>query len=104
MEPTPIIMEKLEFQDMANGLRCLLITEQVSWERFPSFGEMVVKKLKASVVSKSTMVDMHLWKVRIQGFTFLLVFDDFPLGVTLEPETKGASELLDSLRSQLLPS
>ncbi len=94
-------LEKLTLSTMASGNQWLLLTERVGWEGFPMYAEWVAAALDLKVDSRGWTVVDHLWEVEAGGHSYLLVFDDFPFGVTLEARDKAASDHLPSLREAL---
>ncbi|MBC8404847.1 MAG: DUF3630 family protein [Planctomycetes bacterium] len=79
-------LELLLVQRSASGWDQLLLTEKVSWYAFSDFAESLMNLLGAKVLMRRKSAAEHLWRFEYFGISFLLVFDDFPLGVTIEPE------------------
>lgn len=95
-------LEKLKLEEMASGGESLLLTTQVGYAAFPAYASAIVKLLDAQVTSRASTPAEALWEVTIQGAPFRLVFEDFPMGVTLEPQDEPGSKLIRGIRETLL--
>jgi hypothetical protein len=97
-----IPLERLDFETMASSGHSLRLTERVTWEDFPSYAETVVSLLGGTVVQRADSAPERVWDVRIDGAAFWISFDDFGLGVSLDPQTVEAGRLMPSMRATLL--
>ena len=74
---------------MASGHTCLNLSERIAWEQFPEFAGHVLEIIGGRVLQKYDGVDIRLWKVDAQGSSLRLVFDDFPVMVSLESDSNA---------------
>lgn len=94
--------DALSVAKMASGHLCLNLTEQVSWEGFPAFADVLLSAINGSVVERSDAPDMRLWKIRVGEATASLVFDDYPLMVSLEASDAAGDSLVRDVHQKLL--
>jgi hypothetical protein len=90
-------IESLAMTTMASGHMCLNLTERVSWENFPGFAESFIRSVEGSITQKSDGPDLRLWQVNIHGHLLRLVFDDFPVMVSLESSDDKGDDILKQL-------
>jgi len=95
-------LERLELEPMASGNRSIRLTKQVSWEDFPEYAQSVVAFLGGAIVRQADSVVERVWTVRIDGRLFWISFDDFGLGISLDPQDAEASRLIPDIRRRLL--
>jgi len=88
-----LTLQALSIQKMECGRRYLTLSENISWECFQQFACQLTDMLEGKVIRKFDGVDMRMLEVDIKGCTFRVVFDDFPVMVTLE-STDSRSDLL----------
>ena len=69
---------------MTSGHLCLKLTEQVSWEDFPDLAQTVASLVGGEIIQKSDCPDIRVWEINVSGYTLRIVFDDFPVMLTLE--------------------
>jgi hypothetical protein len=99
--PTPPL-EALQVTPMANGWACILLTERVGYDEFPAYARVIASLLRARLVERFDLPDL-----RMRGLwlglrrPFWIVFDDFPLGVTIEPRTRSAASDVHRLYREL---
>jgi hypothetical protein len=94
-------MGKLVLQPMASGHLCLEINNSVTWKDFPQFAEKLVSALGGNILDKTESVDMRMWKVSFPRCEVRLVYDDFPLGVTLESMSDDGDQFLRDLKKKV---
>lgn len=94
--------DMLAIEKMASGHECLNLSERISWENFPCFAEDFVALLGAEIVEKINGPDMRLWKIRYKTSTLRLVFDDYPLMVSLESSNNNGDQIIQDLHKILL--
>ena len=102
-------LDALAIAEMASGHKCLNLTEQMSWEGFPDYADTLLSEISGSVVKRWDSFDVRLWEVRIGGLTVLrlggvdikLVFDDFPVMVSLESDSSAGDRLIERLYATL---
>jgi len=96
-------LECLEIKAMASGDQGLLLTEKVSWEGFPKYAEAVVSFLGGRIIERSADSPAErVWTTTIQGQSFWIAYEDYPLGVSLDPKDSEASSLIPTIRQRLL--
>ena len=89
--------DKLEIQPMASGNLSLFITDQVSWESFPSAAREFVKRVGGRVMRRIDTPVERMWIVLIRWRPFFLTFDDFPLGLSLESMSRWCNPVIQDL-------
>ena len=95
-------LERLEIRPMASGNESLLLTERVGWESFPQDAEAILQLVEGKVVDRADGPDQRVWTVSISTQLFWLVYDDYPIGVSLDPRNSDASALVRAIRQKLL--
>ena len=95
-------LERLEIRPMASGNQSLLLTEQVDWESFPTYAEAIVQLVGGTLVDRADGPDQRVWTVSIGTQVFWLAYDEFPLGVSLDPRNGEAAALVPAIRQKLL--
>ena len=95
-------IERLEIRQMASGNESLLLTECVNWETFPPYADEIVRLLGGTVVSRVDGPDQRVWTVSIGNQLFWLAYEDYPFGVSLDPQNSEASAMVPSIRRSLL--
>lgn len=93
--------ESLSINTMASGHLCMNLTDQVSWDEFPVFAETFLCQIGGTIIEKSDGPDLRLWKASIDGHPLRLVFDDFPVMVSLESSDDRGDLLLERLHIEL---
>jgi hypothetical protein len=99
---TPIPLELLKLEPMASGARSLRLTEQVTWEEFALYAPAVVSLVGGSIVDRADSPAERVWIAIIDGQRFWVSFDDFALGVSLDPQSLAADALIPTIREWLL--
>jgi hypothetical protein len=94
-------LDALEIEAMASGHCCLNLSEQVGWSEFPEYAEKLLSKLGGRQVSVADAPDIRLWEVEVDGESLRLVYDDYPVMVSLESDTDSSDSLLRRLLTQL---
>jgi hypothetical protein len=87
---------------MASGRQSLRLTTAVSWSAFPAFAHAVVALLRGSVLEKADTPVERVWTVELDGERFYIAFDDFALGISLDPLTDEAAVRIPQIRQDLL--
>jgi hypothetical protein len=80
----------------------LNLSEQVSWESFPTYANDLLKFAGGKKVDAAESVEMRIWTVVVDGSEMRLVQEDFPSMVSLEAMDEGGDEALRRLHSKLL--
>jgi hypothetical protein len=89
--------DKLEIQPMASGNLSLFITDQVSWESFPSAAQAFVQRVGGRVVRRIDTPVERMWIVVIRWRLFFLTFDNFPLGLSLDSMSRWCNPVIQNL-------
>ena len=87
---------------MASGHLCLHITEKINWEEFPEYAAMLLKFLNGKTMYKADAPDIRVWDVLINKKKYRLVFDDYPVMVSLESDDDEADNGIKAIREILL--
>lgn len=96
-----IPLEQLAIEPMHVGWECLRLTERIGWDDFPAYAKSLSDQLQAQLLDEIDGPDVRIWHVLIGGLPFSIVYDDYPVGVSLEPRTEEASARIPALRAQL---
>jgi uncharacterized protein DUF3630 len=101
-QTTHVPLEVLELELMASGERSLRLSTRVTWEEFASYAPAVVGLLGGRIVDRADSAPERVWTAIIDGQHFWISFDDFALGVSLDPQDHAAGELIPIIRDKLL--
>lgn len=94
-------LDSLALNTMASGHLCLNLTGSISWEEFPAFAERFLPAISGQIAGKSDGPDIRLWEVTIDAQSLRLVFDDFPVMVSLESSNANGDEILERIYGEL---
>jgi hypothetical protein len=94
-------MKKMDLRSMASGHMYLEVSQTVGWDDFPMFADELVAMLDATVLDKAEAVDIRIWKIGLPACTLRLVYEDYPLAVSLESMSDEGDRFLRELREQL---
>jgi len=86
---------------MASGNLSLFITDQVSWQSFPSAARAFVQRVGGRVVRRIDTPVERMWIVVIRWRPFFLSFDDFPLGLSLDSMSRCCNPVIKDLFLEL---
>lgn len=70
---------------MASGNLSIELTEDVYIETFDKLAKLFLKAVNGKVIEKIDAITIIMWKVKINNNLFNLVFDDYPIMMSLEP-------------------
>lgn len=98
----PLRLDAVRLQPMASGHLCLCLSEQVTWEEFPSYADHLLQMLGGRKVESVDGVDLRIWDVVLGGTRIRLVFDDFPMMVSLESSDEAGDAALRRIELELL--
>jgi hypothetical protein len=101
-DPNRLPLEVLELESMASGDQSLRLSTEVTWEEFESYAPRVVSLLGGQIVDRADSAPERVWTAIIDGQRFWISFDDFALGVSLDPQDHGAGALIPKIREKLL--
>lgn len=93
--------DALKISKMASGHLCLTLSERISWETFPPFAEYLLNSVGGTISEKYDGSDIRLWCVAIDNSTLRLVFDDYPLMVSLESSDERGDAVIGRLYEKL---
>jgi Protein of unknown function (DUF3630) len=94
-------LESLAKTKMASGHLCLNLTAKVSWEAFPAFADWFILTVGGKVIQQTDAPDMRLWDVEIDFRPLRLVFDDYPLMVSLESSDEAGDSIVEEVHKKL---
>lgn len=86
---------------MASGHICLNLSSKVLWEDFPSFADQLIRQFDGVQIEKAEAPDIRIWKLKIRDAEVRLVFDDYPLMVSLEALDNNGDKVLEYLHNAL---
>lgn len=95
------MVDKLEIQPMASGNLSLFITDEISWDSFPSAAGAFVRRVGGRVVRRTDTPVERMWIVLIRWRPFFLTFDEFPLGLTLDSMSRWCNPAIQDLFLEL---
>ncbi|MEO6847682.1 MAG: DUF3630 family protein [Chthoniobacterales bacterium] len=94
--------DSLAVRKMASGHLCLNLTERVNWEEFPNFVDQLIGLIGLRIINQSDGPDMRLWEVEIESHALSLVFDDYPLMVSLEASDEKGDIIIEKTHQILI--
>ncbi|AZE97661.1 hypothetical protein C4J95_0166 [Pseudomonas orientalis] len=83
---------------MRSGRLYAELTSDVGWEGFPSYAEEFVKLFSGKIISRSDSVDTRVWGVIIEDLLLRLVYEDFPVMISLESQSEEGDRLMEKLK------
>lgn len=95
-------LEVLELEPMAGDNSRLRLTRVITWAKFASYAESLVRVLGGEVVERADSPDEGAWTAVIHGQRFWINFDDLALGVSLDPCDDEAAARIDGIRAGLV--
>ncbi|MDH2433503.1 DUF3630 family protein [Pokkaliibacter sp. MBI-7] len=91
----------LTIEKMKSGRLCLNLNSYTEWEDFPEYAKKLANKLDANINSKIDSIDIRIWELKIKNEIVRLVFDDFPMLISLESTSKEGDILLSDIKTKL---
>ena len=88
--------------NMKSGRLYMDLTSTVGWEGFPSYAEEFVKLLSGEILNRSDSVDVRVWEVTLRGLHLRLVYEDFPVMISLESQSEEGDDLIEALRNTIM--
>lgn len=70
------------------------LTSSVGWDGFPDYANRFIGFLSGSIGGKVDAVDVRIWEVCVHGENMRLVYDDFPVMITLEAGSNRGNEIV----------
>lgn len=87
---------------MKSGRLYAELISDVGWEGFPNYAEEFIKLFSGSIISRNDAVDTRVWGVIIKGQSLRLVYEDFPVMISLESQSEGGDRFVEELREVLI--
>lgn len=87
---------------MKSGRLYVELTSDVGWEGFPNYVGEFVKLFSGRVISKNDSVDTRVWGVIINDRLLRLVYEDFPVMISLESQSEEGDRFIEGLREVLI--
>jgi Protein of unknown function (DUF3630) len=97
-----VALDALELREMASRHLCVNLSATVDWEKFPDYATALLETLRGSKIRALDAVDSRIWVVEVAHETLQLVFDDFPIMVSIESSDDGGDRVLREIYKQLL--
>jgi hypothetical protein len=94
-------LEALSIRSMENGSSCVRLTERISWDQFPEYARRLSDVLGAEGEGEYDLADGRIRDVVIDGCAFSIVWEDLPVGVSLEPRSDEAATRIPELARAL---
>jgi len=88
-------------ETMASGNLSLRITNDITWESFPSKAQEFVARFNGKVLRRMDTPVERMWIVLIRLRPFWLTFDDYPLGLTLDSMSRFCNVVVRQLHREL---
>lgn len=86
---------------MSSGRLYIELTSAVGWEGFPGYAEEFVSIFSGRVVSRNDSVDTRVWGVSLNNEELRLVYEDFPVMITLESISDGGDKVIEAIKAGL---
>ncbi|MET0774906.1 MAG: DUF3630 family protein [Pseudomonas mandelii] len=93
--------EVFSIGSMSSGRLYADLTSDVGWEGFPNYAEEFVNMFSGRIVSRSDSVDTRVWDILLNNESLRLVYEDFPVMITLESQSDGGDEFIEALKAGL---
>ena len=93
-------LESLALCRMASGHLYLKLTKNINWETFPNFATALLKSIGGKIDNKIESMDIRLWEVTLMGANLNVVFDDYPLMVSIESTDHAGDIVITRLHEQ----
>ncbi|VVP60963.1 DUF3630 family protein [Pseudomonas fluorescens] len=87
---------------MKSGKLYVELISDVGWEGFPDYAEEFIKQFSGSIINRNDSVDTRVWGVIIKGQSLRLVYEDFPVMISLESQSEGGDRFIEELREILI--
>lgn len=82
---------------MSNTHLSLELTEEVPWESFNKFSRKFSKQINAKLKRQIVGLETRFWDIEVNNEALVLIYRGFPLGISIESDTKKGDEILTSL-------
>ena len=95
------LYKNIRIYEMYSKNKCLLITDEISWEQFTKFANFLLGLFEAKLINKEEGITEIIWLIEIKGGRFYLCFDDYPLGVTIESVDDNSDLIIPDIEKKL---
>ncbi len=85
---------------MASGNLSLTVSEDVSWESFPSSADAFLRQISGLVTHKAENPLERVWEVTVQGQQFWLSYDNW-MGMSLDSTSSQCNGIVLELQEDL---
>jgi len=96
-----ILLDVLEYQEMASGNRSLILTRSVSWREFGNYAPQLIEILNGKLIVAADSVVERVWEIHVNGNKYWFCFDDYS-GVSLDSIDEAADQYLETIREFLI--
>lgn len=99
---TDLPLEVLALEPMASGGFGIRLTRRIAWEGFGAYAHELVRALGGEIVDRADSPVERVRTATIDGRRFWIAFEDFALGVSLDPCDADAAARIEDVRSRLM--
>ena len=82
---------------MKSGRFYAELNEKYSWEEFPIYAEEFSKLLSGEILSRNDSFDIRVWILLVEKVRLRLVYEDFPVMISLESQNEEGDLIIKSL-------
>lgn len=90
-------MDALIKTEMHSGHLCLNLSSRIGWDEFPDFVQELLRCIGGQVIEKNDAVDLRVWNVDFGGEVIRIVWDDFPLMVSIESPSSSGDQKINEI-------
>lgn len=83
---------------MKSGRLYAELISDVDWEGFSNYAEEFVKLFSGRITSRSDSVDTRVWEVIIKNRLLRLVYEDFPVMISLESQSEEGDQFIEEFK------
>ena len=94
-------MNTPKIEVMASGNLSLNITEDVSWESFPTQAALFVRRFRGIVLKRIDTPVERMWIVLFRCRPFFLTYEDYPERMTLDSMSRFCNPIVQEMAEQL---
>lgn len=88
-------------ENMKSGHICLNLNNEITWDDFPEYAERLLSLVEGEIQEKTDAFDIRIWEVKIKTELFRLVFDDFPMMISLESLSDQGDKIIRKIQINL---
>jgi hypothetical protein len=82
---------------MHSGNLCLNLTSKIGWEEFPGFVQSLLCSIGGRIIEKYDAVELRIWKSDFEGVTLSIVWDDYPVMVSIESSSSSGDQEINRI-------